>query len=93
MTWLGVLWHLVGVLTDVGPAGLFLGTAAATGVLLTVVLSASVLLRRAVTEPGPLVTRRVLREHAGRTGVPRHRDPDAAGRSRPRAPTPALAAA
>ena len=88
-----MIWHLVGVLTDVGPAGLFLGTVAATGVLLAVVLSASILVRRVVGGPSPLVTRRVLRERAGRAGVPRHRDPDAAGRSRPRAPTPALAAA
>src|SRR5437764_739880 len=34
---------------------------------------------------GPRVTRGALRERSGRAGVPRHRDPDAAGRSRPRA--------
>jgi hypothetical protein len=91
--WLGALWHLVGVLIDVGPTGLLVGTAAATGVLLTAMLAASVLLRRVVADPCPRVTRRVLRQHAGRTGIPRHRDPDAAGRSRPRAPTTALAVA
>lgn len=93
MIWLGALWHLVGMLTDVGPTGLLVGTAAATGVLLTAMFAASVLLRRAVADPGPPVTRRALRERARRTGVPRHRDPDAAGRSRPRAPTTALTAA
>ena len=93
MTWFGLLWHLVGVLTDAGPAGLLAGTAAATGVLLTVMLAASVRLRRIEAEPGPRVTRRILRERAGMTGTPRHRDPDAAGRTRPRAPTTALAAA
>jgi hypothetical protein len=91
--WLGALWHFVGVLTDVGPSGLLVGTAAATGVLLTAIVAASVLLRRVVAAPGSRVTRRVLREHAGRTGVPRQRDPDASGRSRPRAPTTALAVA
>lgn len=93
MTLLGLLWHLVGVLTDVGPGGLLAGTAAATGVLLAVMLAASAVPRHVRADAGPLVTRRILREHAGRTGMPRHRDPDAAGRSRPRAPTAALAAA
>ncbi len=93
MIWLGALWHLVGVLTDVGPTGLLVGTAAATGVLLTAMLAASVLVRRLVAGNGLRVTRRVMRERAGRTGIPRHRDPDAAGQSRPRAPTAALAAA
>ena len=92
MTWFGLLWHLVGVLADAGPAGLLAGTAAATGLLLTVMLAA-VRLRRIVTGPGPRVTRRILRERAGLTGTPRHRDPDAAGRTRPRAPTTARAAA
>nr|WP_231935249.1 DUF6412 domain-containing protein [Micromonospora viridifaciens] len=88
-----MLWHFVGLLTDVGPTGLLVGTAAATGVLLAAIPAASILLRRVVADPGPRVTRRILRECAGRTGTPRHRDPDAAGRSRPRAPTTALAVA
>jgi hypothetical protein len=89
----GLLWHLVGVFTDMGPGGLLAGTAAATAVLLAVMLAASALPRQVAAEVHPLVTRRILREQAGRTGMPRHRDPDAAGRSRPRAPTAALAAA
>jgi Family of unknown function (DUF6412) len=93
VTLLGLLWHLVGVLTDMGSGGLLAGTAAATGVLLTVMLAASALPRHVAADTRPLVTCRILREHAGRTGIPRHRDPDAAGRSRPRAPTAALAAA
>jgi Family of unknown function (DUF6412) len=93
MTLLGLLWHLVGVLTDMGPGGLLAGTAAATGVLLAVMLAAAALPRRVTADARPLATRRILREHAGRIGMPRHRDPDAAGRSRPRAPTVARAAA
>ncbi|TCB98533.1 hypothetical protein E0H26_09195 [Micromonospora zingiberis] len=93
MIGLGMLWYLVGVLADAGATGMFSGTAAATGVLLTVVLAASNLLYRVVTAPELRVTRRMMRERSGRTGVPRHRDPDAAGRARPRAPTATLAVA
>ncbi|WP_341716113.1 DUF6412 domain-containing protein [Micromonospora sp. FIMYZ51] len=89
----GMLWYLVGVLADVGASSMLSGTAAATGVLLSVVLAASNLLHRVVTEPELRITRRVLRERSGRTGIPRHRDPDAAGRARPRAPTATLAVA
>ncbi|WP_239098098.1 DUF6412 domain-containing protein [Micromonospora qiuiae] len=88
---LGVLWYLVGVLADVGASSMLSGTAAATGVLLTVLLAAANLLHRVVTDPDLRITRRMLRERSGRTGVPRHRDPDAAGRARPRAPTTPLA--
>lgn len=88
-----MLWYLVGVLADVGASSMLSGTAAATGVLLSVVLAASNLLHRVVTEPELRITRRVLRERSGRTGIPRHRDPDAAGRARPRAPTATLAVA
>ncbi len=88
-----MLWYLVGLLTDAGATGMHSGTAAATAALLTVVLSASVLLHRVVTDPDLRITRRLLRERSGRTGIPRHRDPDAAGRARPRAPTTTLAVA
>jgi hypothetical protein len=90
--WLGAFWRLVGVLTEIGPTGVLVGTAVAAGVLLTVMLAARVL-RRAGSRPGPLVTRRVLRAQADSTGIPRHRDPDASGRPRPRAPAATLAAA
>ena len=88
-----MLWYLVGVLADAGATGMFTGTAAATGALLAVVLAAASLLHRVVTPAELRVTRRMMRERSGRTGVPRHRDPDAAGRARPRAPTATLAVA
>ncbi|MEV6305234.1 DUF6412 domain-containing protein [Actinoplanes sp. NPDC051861] len=94
MIWVEALWRLVGVLlTESGPTGLLLGAGAVAGVLLVTVLTASVLLggRAAVFTPG--VSRRILRERARRTGIPRYRDPDADGRTRPRGPTAALAAA
>ncbi|GAB3843012.1 hypothetical protein GCM10029963_16990 [Micromonospora andamanensis] len=92
MIGLGVLWYLVGVLADAGAASLLSGTAAVTGVLLTAVLAAAILLPATAADPDLRVTRRMLRERSGRTGVPRHRDPDAAGRARPRAPTAATLA-
>ncbi|MEV6812418.1 DUF6412 domain-containing protein [Micromonospora sp. NPDC051296] len=93
MVGLGVLWYLVGVLADVGASSMLSGTAAATAALLAVVLSASILLQRVGADPDLRITRRILRERSGRTGIPRHRDPDAAGRARPRAPTATLAVA
>ncbi|MEU4420498.1 DUF6412 domain-containing protein [Actinoplanes sp. NPDC024001] len=93
MIWWEALWRLVGVLTESGPTGLLLGAGAIAGVLLVTVLSASVLLGARLTAADPTVSRRVLRDRARRTGVPRYRDPDADGRVRPRGPTAALAAA
>ncbi|WP_433528810.1 DUF6412 domain-containing protein [Micromonospora sp. CA-263727] len=93
MIGLGVLWYLVGVVADVGASSMLSGTAAATAALLAVLLSASILLQRVGVDPDPRITRRVLRERSGRTGIPRHRDPDAAGRARPRAPTAPFAVA
>jgi len=86
--WYSALWHLLGVLTEVGPAGLLAGTAAAAGLLLAVALAVRVLRRGAVAAPGPRIT-----PPLPTMGVPRHRDPDAQGRPRPRAPTAARAAA
>jgi hypothetical protein len=94
MTWLAALWHVLGVLVDAGPAGLLAGTAAVAGTLLVAALAALVLLRRALAgRRVQALTGRALRERSGRIGVPRHRDPDAAGRPRPRAPSAVLAAA
>ncbi|MCA2211306.1 DUF6412 domain-containing protein [Jidongwangia harbinensis] len=93
MTWLEAFWHLVSVLTDAGPTGLLAGAGAVAGVLLGTVVAAGVRLGRRPAAIGPHVTRRVLRERTRRTGVPRHRDPDASGRVRPRGPTRPLAAA
>jgi hypothetical protein len=81
-------WQLLGVLAGVGPAGFV----AAAGVLLATLLTVRALIRGVAVAHGPRVIRRLLREQAT-TAVPRHRDPDARGRSRPRAPTAALAAA
>ncbi|OJF10121.1 hypothetical protein BG844_33985 [Couchioplanes caeruleus subsp. caeruleus] len=91
--WFEAFRQVVSVLTDAGPTGLLVGTGALAGVLLIAVLAAGVVLSRRATSVTPVITRRALRECAGRTGVPRHRDPDAAGRTRPRGPTGLLAAA
>lgn len=85
--WWEALWRLVGVLTDAGPTALLFGAGAIAGVLLLAVLTATVLLgHRAAAAPSGL-DRAAQRERARRTGVPRHRDPDAPGRTRPRGPT------
>lgn len=93
MTWLVPLWHLVGAWVDAGPIGLVVGTGAAAAVLLAAILAARMVPRRVPADPGRRVTRAILHRCAGQAGVPRHRDPDAAGRSRPRAPTTAAAVA
>jgi hypothetical protein len=77
----------------VGPVGLLAGTAAAIGVLLIAVLTARPGHRRGGGR-GTGLTTRMLRCRADRTGTPRLTDhPDAPGRSRPRAPSTAHAAA
>jgi hypothetical protein len=81
MTWLGALWWLVSVLTDAGPSAL-------AGVLVVAALAAVVLLLvRAVAGDDPATTGLALRRRSDKTGVPRYRDPDAPGRTRPRGPT------
>lgn len=93
--WLSTLGHLVGVLTDIGPtgsAGLITGTATAALLLLAAVLAVRTLLVRALAEPLLRATPQALRAQSTRTGIPRHRDPNAAGRARPRAPSSAPAA-
>ncbi|MGK5684132.1 DUF6412 domain-containing protein [Actinoplanes sp. URMC 104] len=80
MTWLDAIWWLVGVLTDAGPSGL-------AGVLLIAAVAAVLLLTGRVTAADPATAGLALRTRARRAGVPRHRDPDAAGRTRPRGPT------
>jgi hypothetical protein len=91
VTWLAVLWRVLGVLIEAGPAGSLVGTAVAVGLLAAAFLAAQEL--RQVHPGGESVTRRGLRARAERIGVPRHRDPDAAGHARPRAPTTAVHAA
>ena len=85
MVWLDAIWCMVSVLTDAGPSGLALSAAA--GVLLIAAVAAGVLLLRGATADRPAGAGRSLRSRAERAGVPRHRDPDAPGRTRPRGPT------
>jgi hypothetical protein len=86
------LWRLVGLLTDAGPTAMIVGAASVAGVLLLTALAAGALINfRAVASP--LVSRSAMRDLARRTGVPRHRDPDAPGRTRPRGPTRPFVAA
>jgi hypothetical protein len=91
--WFGALGQVVGVLTECGPNVLLVGAGAMAGVLLLAVLAAAVPQRSQIAGPARGVTRRSLRERTVRAGIPRHRDPDASGRSRPRAPTALLAVA
>jgi hypothetical protein len=92
VTWVGALWRVLGVLSEAGPYGLLVGTAVAAGLVLVAFLAARAP-RQAVDGHAVLVTRRGLRQRADRVPVPRHRDPDAAGHARPRAPTAVHAAA
>jgi hypothetical protein len=93
---LAVLWPVAGP-GVAGPAGV---TALSAAILAAVVtglivaaLADSVRLTRAVTS-GPLLSRAAgLREKSWCAACLRQRDPDAAGRARPRAPSAAPAAA
>lgn len=90
---MAVFWTLVGVLTGSNPSGTLVGTGAAAAVLLLTVLAAGMLLGRRPRVLDSRIAGESLRDRAGRIGVPRHRDPDAAGRTRPRGPTHHPAAA
>jgi hypothetical protein len=97
----GLLAMLAGLLHDLaqfaaGPSGL---TALAATILAGTMLAAVLALLTSVvgvsrTAALPLIGRtRALREKSWRTAFLRQRDPDAAGRTRPRAPSAAQAAA
>jgi hypothetical protein len=98
----GLLAMLAGLLRDlaqlaVSPSGL---TALAAAVLAGAMFAAALALLTSVAGVSrtaaalPLIRRaRALREKSWRAAFLRQRDPDAAGRSRPRAPTAAPAAA
>jgi hypothetical protein len=96
---LAVLWPLAGP-GVAGPAGVTGVTALSAAILAAVVtglvvaaLADSVRLARAVTS-GPLLSRAAgLRGKSRCAAFLRQRDPDAAGRPRPRAPSAAPAAA
>jgi len=79
---LAVLWVAASI--GLGPAGATAG-AAATALVLAVLATARMGAGAAPSAvPVPVTVN--LRDHARRTGVLRQRDPDAAGRPRPRAP-------
>ncbi|GIE77010.1 hypothetical protein Aph02nite_29600 [Actinoplanes philippinensis] len=93
MKWWDALWRLVSMLAEAtGSSDLASGASALVGVVLIAVLARVLLVRRAPSADGH-ATAGALRTRAVRTGVPRHRDPDASGRTRPRGPTAAPAAA
>ena len=75
MVWALVLWHVLGVSDPALFAGALLLLAVAAVVLRTTLRS------RDAGTPLPR-----LRRRPPAPGVPRHRDPDAAGHARPRAP-------
>ena len=79
---LAVLW--VAAAIGLGPTGATAG-AAATAVILAVLATARMAAGASLAVVRVPVTVN-LRDHARRTGVLRQRDPDAAGRPRPRAP-------
>ncbi|WP_433788495.1 DUF6412 domain-containing protein [Actinoplanes sp. CA-252034] len=93
MRWWDALWRLVGMLAEAaGTSEPALGTTALVGVVLIAVLT-RVLLIRPAPAPDGRAAGGALRSRSERAGVPRHRDPDASGRTRPRGPTAAPAAA
>ncbi|GIF27426.1 DUF6412 domain-containing protein [Actinoplanes utahensis] len=92
MKWWDALCRLVGLLAEAGSSDLAGGAGALAGLLLIAVLAHAVLVLPAAGG----VHRSAgfaLRDRSERTGVPRHRDPDASGRTRPRGPTGAAAVA
>jgi uncharacterized protein DUF6412 len=101
----GVLAMLAGLLRDlaqlvVSPSGLTVLTAAVLALSAGAVLVAVLALLTSVAGVSrtaaalPVIRRaRALREKSWRTAFLRQRDPDAAGRTRPRAPSAAPAAA
>lgn len=91
--WWDALWRLVSMLAESTGASEFAGGAGAlVGVVLIAVLARILLVRRTPAGDSRAAAG-ALRSRAERTGVPRHRDPDASGRTRPRGPTAAPAAA
>jgi hypothetical protein len=78
--WSAALWQLAGALTDVSPAGLLVAA------LLAGLLVAVATVGRRAPLGGPQITTGGLRQRAALI-LPRHRDPDAPGRTRPRGPT------
>ncbi|GAA1620164.1 DUF6412 domain-containing protein [Actinoplanes couchii] len=92
MKWWDALSRLAGILAETGSSELAGGAGALVGVLL-IAMFARMPLVRPVEGGGFRAGVSALRSRAVRTGVPRHRDPDAPGRTRPRGPTGPLAVA
>jgi len=90
------LWHAAGhlVLAPGGQPGLAVSALAITVLAgaLTVCLASAARLGR-LSASVPLISRAALREKSWRTAFLAQRDPDAAGRPRPRAPSAVPAAA
>jgi hypothetical protein len=80
MIWLTALWHLLGAVADLSPATLVASIAV---VVLAIALRAMMVRSRVESRPVPV---RVRSRAAARTAI-RSTDPDAPGRSRPRAPS------
>lgn len=90
--WLsGVLWSLWD--TGTNPAALLGVAAVAVTGLAVLTITRALTVRRPGGGTGPVTARATaLRRRAHGMRLPRLRDPDAAGRPRPRAPSAALAA-
>jgi hypothetical protein len=91
--WLDAFSRLVSMLAELGASGPAGGTGVLVGALLVAVLAARVLLVRPAAVTDVRADAQSLRSRADRVGVPRHRDPDGSGRTRPRGPTRTVAVA
>ncbi len=101
MVWLSALWHLLGAGLDLSPAAMSpaaMSPAALAGFAFASVAVALLALALAVrvahpATPGRRAVRAAWRPRVQTPIVVRYADPDAPGRSRPRAPSPVPAAA
>lgn len=90
--WWDALSRLAGMVAEAGSPELAGGAGALVGVLL-IAMFARMPLVRPVRSGAHRAEVSALRSRAVLAGVPRHRDPDAPGRTRPRGPTGAPAVA
>jgi hypothetical protein len=89
MVWLSVLWHLLGAGLDLSPITL----AAFAGVAVALLALALAVRVAHPATPGRRAVRAVRRPRVQTKIMVRYADPDAPGRSRPRAPSAAPPAA
>jgi hypothetical protein len=85
----GWLAYLTACVALLGSPGLTSAVASAAVLVVAVVLALYAVTGLRLSQPRAVLD--AMRERARRVGVPRQRDPDAAGRARPRAPTSLLA--